>query len=207
MGKNKNIQSERFHYSPLMEITEWAFFGEGRRPSGMASAFQNYTYVKKSYRSLIKRIKKRIDEIVTNDEPLKQTLYTDLKFLDDETKKISPKINNDLEIIAHLFRLISHLLGWDYFDGKYHRMVIYHQTKDQQIESLRKFAGLRFPEGLFEAYYKRKIIKDLYSEGLSYSKIALILGLTETNVKQLEQAEHIDEMYNKEKKRMIIGSY
>ena len=199
MAKNRNIKSERFHYCPPMEMTEWEFFGVDRCPSGMASASLGYKYFRERLQSFIKKIEERIDEIVTNDEPLKQILYNDIKELKDEVKRISPENNNDIEIIAYLFSMIAHLLGWAYCDGKFHRTVIYYQTKEQQIESLQKIAEKTLPVGLFEAYRRRKIIKELLSEGIPYSSIALILGRSVTSVKQIEKAGYLDKMYNEVK--------
>jgi hypothetical protein len=179
-----------------MEITTHEFYGEKKRPHGMASAFGNATYVKKTYCGLLRKIEKRIRQIVTADEPLKMLLLKDLEILDREAKSISKNNNNDLEIIAGLFRVVAHILGWDHLDGNFHRTVIFYQTKEQEKESLRNVSQLNLePAGLFEAYHKRRIITRLRSEGLSYAQVALVLDMSETSVKQLEKAGHIDQIY------------
>jgi hypothetical protein len=43
---------------------------------------------------------------------------------------------------------------------------------------------------------KRQLIKKLLSEGDSYPPIASIMGMTVTNVKQLERNEFIDHLYH-----------
>jgi len=98
----------------------------------MASAFCNYIYFKKRCRALIKKIKKRINEIITNDEPLREHLLNDLAFLDNEVKNISLKNHTEIEIIAYMFRIIANLLGWDNLEGKFYRTPIYYQTKDNR---------------------------------------------------------------------------
>ena len=51
------------------------------------------------------------------------------------------------------------------------------------------------PYGLYEAYKRREIIRQLWFEGNSYSAVALVMGLTVSNVKSLENAQHIDDLY------------
>ena len=196
MSKNIKIQEERFHYCLPMEETEWEYYGIQNRHSGMASAFCNYKYFKKSCRALIKKIKRRINNTITNDEPLRGLLLNDLAFLDNEVKNVSLKSHTEIEIIAYMFKIIAHLLGWDNLEGKFYRTPLYYQTKEQQIETYRKEIASKLPNGLLEGYYRHIIIKQLLSEGRSYQEIALILNLSITNVLFLEKANHFEKFYN-----------
>ncbi len=189
------MEKERFHYCLPMEVIEWEFFGQKKCSSGMASAFSNPVYLKKRCKAFLKKIRKRVDDIVTNDETLRLLLINDIHQLDKEFGRISHKNNNDLEIFADFFMFIAHLLGWAYVDGNFYRTPIYYQTEKQREEDLNKSTQLNLPYGLYEAYKRRQIIKQLRSEDHPYSAIALIMNLTVSNVKSLENAQHIDEMY------------
>jgi len=195
------MQNDRFHYCLPMEVTEWEFYGLDKRPSGMASAFSNPAYLKKRCKSFLKKIRKRVNEVVTNDETLRLLLINDIDSLDKEFGRISHKNNNDIEIFAEFFMFVAHLLGWAHKDGNFYRTPIYYQTGKQREEDLEKSAQLNLPSGLYEAYKKRQIVKQLLSEGNSYSSVALIMGLTASNVKSLESAEHIDKLYKEKLSR------
>jgi len=189
------MQKERFHYCLFMEVVEHEFFGVKKGPSGMASAFSNPSYLKKRCKTFLKKIRKRVDDIVTSDETLRLLLINDIHQLDKEFGRISRKNNNDIEIFAKFFMFIAHLLGWAHLDGNLYRNLIYYQTEKQREEDLNKSAKLNLPYGLYEVYKRRQLVKQLLSEGNSYSAVALIMGLTASNVKYIENAKHIDELY------------
>ncbi len=187
---------DRFHYSLSMENTNHEFKGIKKCSSGMASAYANLLYVKKAYQTWLKLIYKRIEEVVTTDELLRMTLISDVEALQAEVAEIKRNSDNDLEIIASLFRLIAHLLGWDYLNGRFYRTPMFHQTTKQRTECLMYAAQTSLlPQGLFEVYHRRRLLKQLLSEGLSYARIALILGTSLESVKTLEKAEHVDKIY------------
>lgn len=195
----KSNESERFHYSTCMEMTDWEYFGFQRTPSGIAGAFAKPSYLKKRCLAFVKKIKKRINEVITGDEVFKEKLLDDIDSLEAKIKAISPKNNNDIDIIADLFRIIAYLLGWDNGEGTFFRTPIYYQTPEQQYESLKKRARLK--QGFELSYKKREIIHRLLSEDIPYAQIALILNISESSVKRLKKANHVDEMYHKYLKR------
>jgi len=61
------INKKRFHYSQSMESADWEYFGIQKRPSGYASAYNNYKNFKNSCRKYVEKIKNRINETVTSD--------------------------------------------------------------------------------------------------------------------------------------------
>ncbi len=188
-------KKERFHYCMPMEISEWEFYGQERNCHGIAEAFSDYKYFKKRARALLKKIDKRINDVVTHDEIFKLKLINDLKNLDREFKDVSLKNDNGIDIIGYFFRLVAHLLGWAHFEGKFYRTPIYHQTKEQQDEDLRKSSRLKIQTGIYECFKRRHIIINLLSEENSYPVVALIMGMTVANVKSLEKNEFIDDLY------------
>ncbi len=181
-----------------MEITSWEYNGKDRCSHDMASAYQNPKYFKDECLKIIGKIKKRIIQVVTNDEILKATILADLDILKSDIKKIV-KENSEPHVIAELLELIAHLLGWDYFEGKFFRTPIFHQTEEQRLKSLEKSASLDAPAEV--PYRRRCLILKLRKEGLNYQKIALILGMTASSVKSLEGAKHIDKWYKEEIER------
>jgi hypothetical protein len=195
-------QQERFHYCLPMETVEWELFGINKRPSGMAAAFANYGYLKERAKAYLTKIRKRVDEIVRTDETLRVILNNDIKSLEEEFARINKKSNNDLEIFAHFFTFIAHLLGWAHLEGNFYRTPIFYQTKSEEEADLHMLSCSNQPKGLYRAYKRREIIKKLLSEGESYSKVAMIMGMSIANVKHLEKAEHLDKWYeNKLEKR------
>jgi len=196
----RNILTKRFHDSFAMESTDWEFFGEQNRPSGYSSAFNDYKYFKKRCRAFIIKIRKRINDVVTNDIPLNELLLGELKVLEEEVKNISEKNFNEIDIIAELFRIIAHLLGWDCLDGKFYRTPIFHQSKEQEID-LYNYRINKLPVGLVVAYHRHTIIKQLLDSGISYEEIALIFNITVRSVKTYEKASHLVGHYEKIHKR------
>ena len=187
--------TDRFHYCLPMETVEWEFFGVKNCSSGMASAFSDPIYLRKRCKAFLKKIKKRVGETVTNDENLKLLLINDIDHLDKDFGRLNHKNNNDIDIFAKFFLFIAHLLGWAHVDGDFYRTPIFYQTESQREEDLNRCSELNLPKGLYEAYKRRQLTKQLLSEGDTYSSIALILGVTASKVKFLEKAQHIDEMY------------
>ncbi len=189
------MEKERFHYCLPMEVVEWEFFGQKKRSAGMASAFSDPAYLRKRCKAFLKKVRKRVNDVVTTDETLRLLLIDDIHQLDKEFRRISQTNNNDLEIFADFFMFIAHLLGWAHVDGNFYRRPIYYQTEKQREKDLNKSSQLNLPDGLHEAYKRRQIIKQLRSEDQSYSDIALIMNLTVSNVKLLENAQYIDIHY------------
>lgn len=196
----KNVIKKRFHDSFAMEVTDWEFFGEQNRPKGYASAFNNCNNFKERCVAFIKKIRRRINNIVTNDVTLNELLLGDLKVLEEKVKNISEKNFNEIDIIADLFRIIGHLLGWDCLDGKFYRTPIFYQSKEQEINLYNNTINKK-PVGLLEAYHRHTIIKQLLYNGISYEEIALIFNITVRSVKSYEKASHLVELYEKSFKR------
>ena len=170
------MQKDRFHYSLLMEAVQYEFFGVKNSSSGMASAFSNPPYLKKRCKAFLIKIKRRIENTVTNDETLRLLLLNDIDRLDREFGQVSPKNNNDQEIIAYFFRFVAHLLGWAHMDGKFYRTLIFHQTEEQREADLNKSDDPNLKVGFYEVYKRRQLVKQLLDEGNSYAAVARIMG-------------------------------
>jgi len=198
------INNERFHYCLAMEMADLALTGINNKSQGMASAFVDPAYFKSRCLSFIRKIRSRIMEITTNDDIFRESLLDSIISLEREIKRVSSTNNNDLEIIACLFRTISLLLGWDFFEGKIYRTPIYHQTEEQHAATLHNLSKSRSP---FEIpHWRREIINDLRKKDVPYTQIALILGTSVTNIKQLEKAHHINQLHNKHNENLSVAA-
>lgn len=122
------------------------------------------------------------------------------KVLEEKVKSISEKNFNEIDIIADLFRIIAHLLGWDCLDGKFYRTPIYHQSKEQEFD-LYNYKINKKPVGLIAAYHRHTTIKQLLDSGISYEEIALIFNISIRGVKVYGKASHLVEFYEKSYKR------
>ncbi len=195
LERRMTMYQDRFHYCLPMERVEWELLDERKCPSGMASAFANPTYLKRRCRTFLQKIKKRVNNVVTTDESLRLLLAKDVDHLDEEFRRLSRKNNNDVEIFAGFFILIVHLLGWAHIDGTFYRTPIYHQTEEQRQKDIQKVIQSKARPGFLpECYaeiYKRKqrVVQQLLSEGASYYEVALIMGITVSNVKTFEKGE------------------
>ena len=189
---------KQYHYSMPMEMTAWEFFGCDSSAHGMASAYSNPIYFKNQCLKFVTKIKKRINEVITNDEFLRDYLLKVIEILEERLKKVS-KENNEIDIIASLFQIIALLLGWGHFEGKFFRTPIYYQTEEQIERTLRFIAKQGVPSEI--PFRRRSIILQLRKEGLSYQQIGLILGISDSCAKQLEKANHLENWHNEELKR------
>lgn len=194
----KTVQPDRFHYSLELESMDWFFHGE-RKSHGMASAFSNYAYMKRRLLSVTKKIHKRILNIATTDEDLKERLGIELDALSRKIKAIDPKNNNDQEIIANLFEIIGLLLGWD--RGEFVRIPIFYQAEEERQKALFRRADTKMAPGLWEFYHRRQLVLQMLKDGKTYAQVALIFNIPEANVKQIEKARHIDGFYQEAAER------
>jgi len=196
--KTQKQEKKQYHYSMPMEMAAWEFLGIDSCAHGMASAYQNPIYFKKQCLKFIRKIEKRINQVITNDELFRESLLSKVKSLESRVKQVT-KENIEIDIIAGLFQIVALLLGWGSCTGKFLRTPIYYQTEDQREKFLKIVSQQGVP--CETAFRRRNIIIQLRKENLSYQQIGLILGITDSCVKQLEKADHLDKAYKEELKR------
>lgn len=86
--------------------------------AGIAGGFSDPDFCKKCMLSAVNRTRKRLSDILTMDERLRETSGTTLDRLERNVNETSEDVNNDGIIIANLVHLIAHLLGYDWLDVK-----------------------------------------------------------------------------------------
>jgi len=177
------------------------FCGE-KKSHGMTSAFSNYKYMKQRLLNATQKIHKRILNVITADEDLKERLCSATDALMQKIKRIHPQNNNDQEIIANLFEIVGLLLGWDW--GEVVRIPIYHQIEEDRRKILQRRANTKMVSGLWEFYHRRQLVLQMLREEKTYAQIALIFNLSESSVKQIEEARHIDQSFQEATKRKSI---
>jgi hypothetical protein len=195
-------EPERFHYCFPMEAVTWEYWGHDKCSSGMATAYGQPRYFRKRSLAIARKIRKRVLDVASGDDALRALLLRDVESLERQLKAVAAKNNNDLEIIADLFAIIAHLLGWEGLDGQFHRVPVYYQTHEQRQDSLRLLAEDHGPSGLFQVYFQRKVALILNKEGLTDERIALVMNLSPSTVRTLRLNAHIDDRY-----RQVRSSY
>jgi len=188
--------SVRFKHNLILEYVMQDLFGR-KHYGGMAGAFADPAYCKECMQRAVKRIRKRLDEILTMDERLRQITGIILGRLENHAKEISKEVNNDWDIIAHLLDLIAHLLGYDWLDGRVHRHVLFYQDKTQEQVDWKMRKGTREYYDLLRLEEKRRymLVNFLKKNKIPKYQIAKLLGIT---VRRVNRILHEIEGYKKE---------
>lgn len=180
-----NEKGERFKDNMDFENALTNFLGQ--RYYGSAGAFSSPRISRKFLLRALRRIRKRLDEIITNDERLILTTSIALERLEYYTEKTSEKVNNDWFIIANLLDLIALLLGYDWNDGEVHRRVIFYQDKNQEVQDFRiksaKAFWDEFPYGDWRLRFE--IVNMLKGKNLSNNQIARVLRMSDKLVAKI----------------------
>jgi hypothetical protein len=188
-----NEKDARFKDSMTLESALMNLLG--KKYYGSAGVFSDPQICKKFLLRAIRRIRKRLNEIVTTDERLLFITNITLDSLEHNVKTTSEKKNDDWFIIADFLYLVSLLLGYDYQDGKVHRHIIFYQNRMQETENYIKKVGRafwdEFPKG--DLRIKYEIVYLLKKRKLPNNQIARILTISDKLVakilKRIEQFE------------------
>lgn len=178
-------KSARFKYNLSLEYVMQDFFGP-KHYSGMAGAFRDPTFSKKAMLSAVKRIRRRLDNILTVDDRLRQTTGWTLDHLESNIKTMSEEVNNDWNIITNLLHLIVHLLGYDWLDGQVHRHIVFYQDKAQeQLDWRMKDTREYIDEWRIEKKRRYILVNFLQKNEIPKYQIAKLLGITVRRVNRI----------------------
>lgn len=179
-------RSARFKHNLSLEYVMQDLFGQ-KHYAGMARAFNEPTFCKECMLRAIKRIRNRLDDILTLDERLRQTSGTILDKLENDVKEMSEKVNNDWVIITSLLHLIVHLLGYDWLDGRIHRHIIFYQNKAQEQLDVIKTKGKREYYDNLRLEEKRRymLVNFLKKNKIPKYQIANLLGISVRRVRKI----------------------
>ena len=184
MIQEMNEEGKRFKYNMDFEHALRNLLGQ--RHYGMAGAFRSPKISKKFLLRAIRRIRRRLNEIITTDERLILTTSITLDRLERNVKAMSAKVNNDWVIIANLLNLISLLLGYDWLDGDVHRHVFFYQDKVQEIHDYKKKVGKAFWDEFTGDWRIRFEIVCLLKEmELPNNQIARVIGISDKLVAKI----------------------
>lgn len=156
---------------------------------------------------IVKKIRKRLNEILIMDERLRQQTNVILKSLEDNAKELSVKENNDWSIIADLLDLVAHLLGYDWWDGQIHRQVFYYQTECQAQMDKRKPDPNKYCN-ILESDEKLRymLVQSLRKRQLPKHQIARLLGINLQRVNDiLSSIEHYEKEQGKNYPEFLGG--
>jgi len=178
-------RSTRFKYGSLLFAMQNLF---GRKHyEGMAAAFSDSTFCKECMLKAVKRIRNRLDDILTMDERLRETTGLTLDSLERNVKEMSEEVNNDWNIIADLLELLVYLLGYDWLDGQVRRHIVFYQDKTQEQLDWRKRKGKReyFDEWLLDKKFRYMLVNILKNNQLPKYQIARLLGISMRRVSKI----------------------
>lgn len=179
-------RSARFKYNLSLEYVMQDLFGR-KHYNGMAGAFRDSKFCKKCMLRAIKRIRSRLDNILTMDERLKQTTGLILNRLETDVKEMSEKVNNDWAIITNLLHLIVHLLGYDWLDGRVHRHIVFFQDKAQEQKDWMEMLGRReyYDQWRLEDKHRYMLVNMLKKNEIPKHQIASLLGISIRSVSKI----------------------
>lgn len=179
-------RSARFKYNLSLLLAMQNLYGR-KHYDGMAGAFMDPNFCKECMLRAVKRIRNRLDDILTMDERLRQTTGLILDNLKSNVKEMSEDVNNDWNIIANLLDLIAHLLGYDWLDERIHRHIIFYQDKAQEQLDWKMRKGTReyFDEWLQDKKYRYMLVNLLKNNQLSNYQIARLLGISVRGVHRI----------------------
>lgn len=187
-------KSDRFKYNMVFEMAMLNLLGG--HYYHCAELFREVDYSKKYLRRAIKKLKKRVNELITHDERLLTQCESILSSIDDLAKETSEDVNNDWEIIGNLILIVSKLVGYDWVDGKIYHHAFFYQDLSQEFDSEGHKRGLKnvYQELIESRKYQYKIVNSLNEKGLSMIQIGMILNISRNRVKKI-----IDEISDWEK--------
>lgn len=180
-----DAKSDRFKYNMIFEIAMQNILGT--HYSHSAELFREVDYSKKYLRRAIKKLRKRVVELITHDERLLTQCESILDSIDDLAKKTADDVNNDWEIIANLILLVSKLVGFDWCDGKIYHHAFFYQDLKQEFDSETQKRGARdvYKELMDVRKYQYMTVNSLNKKNLPMIQIGNILNISKDRVKQI----------------------
>lgn len=177
---------QELDYSMDFELAMRQFFGDDAYQ--LAGAAHDEKYVKKWLLKAVRKMQKDVMKLDTTTRH-RERLLGDLERLE----KYMKASNNEWDIIFRMFFLCSRFLGYDFAQGAIYNSPIYHQSPSQYHWSKRNVSKdydtldehLKDEKNTIKK--QKEIIKSLKDEGYDDFHIALILGMSEYQVKKLKK--------------------
>lgn len=162
----------------------------------------NSSSIKKLLREALDKMRKRVDEIITMDERLREMIFRDLDRLEGDITSIDK--TSKAFLIANFLSIIGRLLGYDWMDGKTYRTPVYFRTKSEEFADYKNANISSYKEMREEendlALERHRIVKDLKSKGLAENQIARVLNITEYATNQILKDEILTKVSELHKK-------
>jgi hypothetical protein len=176
------VQNSPYHYCLALEYAMRELYGPKSRWYQSAGSYQDPKYVREALLAATKRVRGRVDDIITIDSRLEDAVAATLAGLEREIHAIG-KRNNQLDIIAYLLTLVAYLLGYGRITGKPIREVVYFQTAGQTRydDHLTDTEGVREARAL-DVTKRREIAHLLHGQGLRVAQIAHVMKIAEHQV-------------------------
>jgi len=158
----------------------------GPKADHIASCETNERNRRSWLQKVIKRMLKQIDSIDTTTRH-KQILLAEV---DSLYRRMKSQIASPWDINYSLFRLCGLLLGFDSIRGVVLHTPVYHQTKAQYYGENIMEGGdplLNYYDEKDAIAIRKRLVDELKEKGLDDFKIALVLNITEYQVKKLRK--------------------
>ena len=167
----------------------------GKRASSASAADQNPKLRAQWLRKALERLEARVNELDTTERHRGMLLSELAAAKDAVTVAESPS----WFLVYRLLRFGSRLLGYDFFKGALCHTATYWQTPSQNLNT-EVFTG----GDILQDYYdkqnavavRRQVVNYLKNEGLSDYRIALVMNITEYQVKKLRVHEQSEDSSN-----------
>jgi hypothetical protein len=184
------MQHEPYHYCLALEYAMRELYGSKSRWYQSAGSYQEPQYVREALLAATKRVRGRVDDIITIDSRLEDAIAATLAGLEREIHAIG-KRNNQLDIIAYLLTLVAYLLGYGRMTGKPLREVVYFQTvcQTRYDDHLTDTEGVREARAL-DVTKRREIAGLLRGQGLSVAQIAHVMKIAEHQIRDYLHDTH-----------------
>src|SRR5258706_4977114 len=110
------VQNSPYHYCLALEHAMHEHFGSKSRWYQSAGSYHEPKYVREALLAATKRVRARLEDIITIDSRLEDAIGSTLDSLEREIHNIG-KQDNQLDIIARLLMLGSYLLAYGPMNG------------------------------------------------------------------------------------------
>lgn len=202
----QQLNTYRFHPSMRFEAGMREALGrEAYQTAGYAGMPK---YAKRVMLKALNKFEKRLDELCTMDERLRDRLSDDFETLRKQLKSLDTSCN-EMDIIGTFFQIVSRLLGYDWQEGKIYRTPVYFQTKQQHLANYEN----RYPTDWHQreanvsavGLQRCKIARQLQEQGLHINQIARVLNATDYSVRQMLRPPMLDRIVQLQEDGLDFG--
>lgn len=157
----------------------------GDRFHGLATAYQNPSVFKRDFRKLIDKLISDTDKLIASEN-----FKLSIKHHLDTIKSKINRANTDDDyrvLLVEGFHIITNFFGYHYQAGKKYEEPYFIPTTWAEASGHRDSLGYyEYEDGLYDR--QKQLVRQLKSEGKTYSEISTIMNLSAYRVAQILRA-------------------